>query len=82
MRAEYKNYSIESKAYITDWIWRLLPSIEISYDEVFFGVHFSFLCFNLFIDFTNETKLSEWSAKFDAQSFSNGEDARPEEEAD
>ena len=82
MRAEYKNYNIEAKAYVTDWKWRLLPSIEISYDEVFFGVHFSFLCFNLFIDFTNETKLSEWYAKFDAQSFSNAEDARAEEKAD
>ena len=82
MRADYKNYSIEAKAYVTDWKWNLLPAIEISWDSVFCCVQFSFLCFNCFIDLTNETKLSEWSAKFDAQSFSTGEDARPEEEAD
>ena len=82
MKAQYKNHSVEAKAYITDWIWRLLPSIEISYDEVFFGVHFSFLCFNLFIDFTNETKLSEWSARFDQESKQAYEDAGSEEKAD
>ena len=82
MKAEYKNYSIEAKTYVTLWIWRLLPSIEVSWDNVYFVVQFSFLCFTLFIDVTNETKLSEWSAKFDAQSFSTGEDAGSEEKAD
>ena len=82
MKAQYKNYSIESKAYVTDWKWNLLPAIEVSWDNVFFCAQFSFLCFNLFIDFTNETKLSEWSAKFDSESFSNAEDARAEEKAD
>lgn len=82
MKVEYKNYSLESKFYVTLWIWRLLPSIEVSWDNVYACVQFSFLCFTLFIDVTNETKLSEWSAKFDAESFSNGEDARDEEEAD
>ena len=82
MKAEYKNYSIEAKAYVTDWKWNLLPAIEVSWDNVYVCVQFSFLCFNTFIDVTNETKLSEWSAKFDAQSFSNAEDAGSEEEAD
>ena len=66
MIAEYKNYSIEAKAYITDWKWNLFPAIELSWDNVFFCAQFSFLCFNCFIDFTNKTKLSEWSSKFDA----------------
>ena len=82
MKAEYKNYSIEAKAYVTDWKWNLLPAVEVSWDNVYACVQFSFLCFNTFIDVTNETKLSEWSAKFDAQSFSNTEDAGSEEEAD
>ena len=82
MKAEYKNYSIESKAYVTYWKWNLFPAIEVSYDNVYACVQFSFLFFTLYIDVTNETKLSEWSAKFDAYSFSNAEDARAEEKAD
>jgi hypothetical protein len=46
MKAEYKNYSIEAKAYVTDWKWNLLPAIELSWDNVFFCAQFSFLCFN------------------------------------
>lgn len=75
MRAEYNNYSIEAKAYVTHWKWNLLPAIEVSWDNIYFCVQFSLLCFNTFIDFTNEAKLSEWSAKFDAESFSSAEDA-------
>lgn len=63
-----KTHTIEVKAHITDWIWRLIPSVELSFDVVFFGIHLSFLCFNLFIDFTNESELSKWSARFDEES--------------
>jgi hypothetical protein len=82
MKAQYKNYSIEAKGYVTDWKWNLLPAIELSWDNVFFCAQFSFLCFNCFIDFTNETKLSEWSARFDQESKQAYEDAESEEKAD
>lgn len=54
------NYKIELGFYTYDWIWYLMPTIQLSFDEVFFGIQFSFLCFNLTIDVTNEKRYSEW----------------------
>lgn len=54
------NYTIEAGFFTHNWRWDLLPSIQLFFDEVFFGIQFSFLCFNLTIDVTNEKRYSEW----------------------
>lgn len=67
MERKVKGYTIEANVYIHDWMWNLLPSIQLSFDEVFFGVHFSFLCFNLMIDITNDRRAEEWYRKIEGQ---------------
>ena len=65
MERKIGNYTVEAKGFIHDWIWHLLPSIQLSFDEVFFGISISFLCFNLMIDVTNDKKAEDWYRKIE-----------------
>lgn len=63
MERKVGKYTIEAKGYFFNWILHLLPSIEVSWDEAFFGVRFSFLFFNFVIDVTDEEGFEEWVNK-------------------
>jgi len=65
MERKIGNYKVEINGYVCDWIWHLTPCVQLSFDEVFFGIQISFLCFNLMIDLTNEKKFAEWSERID-----------------
>lgn len=68
MERKVGKYKIEAGFYIFDWIWYLIPTIQLSFDEVFFGMQIHFLCFNLTLDITNEEKFTEWEDRFDQES--------------
>lgn len=63
MERKVGKYVIEVNGFVMDWIWYLIPTIEIAFDDVFVGVRFHFLCFDLSIDVTNQKKFDEWEQK-------------------
>lgn len=63
MERKVGKYRIEAKGYVFDWIWHLIPSVEISWDDAFFGVRISFLCFSFVIDVTDIEGFERWMDK-------------------
>lgn len=68
MERKIGKYKLEAGFYIFDWIWYLIPTIQLSFDEVFIGIQFHFLCFNISIDVTDEKRFAEWEDKLDGGS--------------
>lgn len=67
MKNKFKlgKYEITGLFSIIDWSWKLLPCINVSFDEVGVYWSFGFLCFGANVDIENIEKAKAWEEKLD-----------------